>query len=143
MRRFDPRRAKAGSLALLVAGLVLVASMLAFGPAVSATTTPSSTLIFEVLITSKQVVVGKYAASATHDGFIPLGGPVPRGDFLNFKIINHGKHPAAFSAFGKTTRLIKPGALGHFNVLALHRGLFPYRASITGSKAVVGVIKVN
>jgi hypothetical protein len=143
MRRFGLRRAWAGSLAAVLPGLLLFASLLVAGPTASATTTPSSTLIVEVLITPKSVIVGKYASSATHDGFIPLGGPVPRGDYLNFEIINHGKLAAAFSVFGKSTPLLKPGGKGHFAVLALRRGVFTYRAAITGRKPVLGVLKVN
>jgi hypothetical protein len=143
MRCFGPSRARACSLALIVPAVLVSASVMLAGPAANATTTPSTTLIVEVLITPQSVVVGKYASSATHDGFIPLGGPVPRGDYLNFKIINHGKHTVAFSAFGKSTPLIKPGAKGHFNVLALRRGVFIYRTAITGGKPVIGVFKVN
>ena len=143
MRHFRFRRACSGALASVVAGLSVIGSLLLAGPPANATTTPSSTLIVEVLITPKSVTVGKYASSATHDGFIPLGGPVPRGDYLNFEIINHGKHAVAFSAFGRKTALIKPGAKGHFAVLALRRGLFTYRAAFTGGKPVVGVMKVS
>jgi hypothetical protein len=113
-------------------------ALVAFTPsalAIRATTTPSTTLIVEVLITPKGVVVGKYADSATHDGFIPLGGPIPRGDFLNFKILNRRKKPVSFSMFGKKAA-VKPGAIGHFNVLALTRGKFVYSSKIAGGKAV-------
>jgi hypothetical protein len=123
---------------------VLAAGMLAASARPgSATTTPSSTLIVEVVVTPTAVTVGKYAASATHDGFIPLGGPIPRGDYLNFRIINHGKHAIAFTAFGKRTPAIKPGGLGHFNALAKRRGKFPYRTSVRGGKNYDGVFNVT
>ena len=105
----------------------------------SATTTPSTTLMIEVVVTAKKVVVATYASSATHDGFITVGGPIPRGDFLNFQILNRTKHPLAFAAFGKRTKSpVKPGGKGHFNVLALKRGKFAYRIAVTGGKSFAG-----
>ncbi len=101
--------------------------------AAGATTSPSTTLIVEVVVTPKSIVVGRYAASATHDGFIPLGGPIPRGDYLNFTILNRAKRPLSFTAFGrKTKQLVKPGGRGHFNVVASKRGVYPYRAIVGG-----------
>lgn len=128
----------AGLTLSILAALVGLAS----GTAARATTTPSTTLLVEVVVTPKSVVIGKYASSATHDGFIPLGGPIPRGDFLNFQILNRGKNPLAFSAFGKKTSMIKPGAKGHFNVRASRRGNFAYRVVIHGHKTVSGKLNV-
>jgi hypothetical protein len=122
-------------IALAAASLALVAP---WQPA-SATTTPSTTLLIEVLVTPKKVVVATFASSATHDGFITVGGPIPRGDFLNFQILNRTKHPLAFSAFGRRTpRTVKPGGKAHFNVLALKRGKYPYRVIVTGGKSFAG-----
>ena len=127
--------------ALLLAALAVGAG--ACLQVAGATTTPSSTLIVEVLVTPKSIVVGKYASSATHDGFLPLGGPIPRGDFLNFSILNRGKHPVSFTAFGhKTKQLVKPGGRGHFNVFAKKRGVFRYRAVEVGGKTYAGTFIV-
>ena len=132
----------------LIARGVVVAVVAAlaggFWQSARATTTPSTTLIVEVLVTEKSIVVGKYASSATHDGFIPMGGPIPRGDYLNFTILNRGKRPLSFSAFGrKTKQPVKPGGRGHFNVLALKRGKFPYHAIVTGGKTFAGTLIVE
>ena len=131
---------------LVARALLLMALAVGAGglpPAAGATTTPSSTLIVEVLVTPKSIVVGKYASSATHDGFMPLGGPIPRGDFLNFTILNRGKHPLSFTAFGhKTKQLVKPGGRGHFNVFAKKRGAFAYRVVVVGGKTFAGKLIV-
>jgi hypothetical protein len=137
----DVRRSRLASVIRPKAALLTAAVALFAGASVgaaSATTTPSSTLLVEVVISAKGgVVVGKYASSATHDGLIPLGGPIPRGDFLNFHIFNRGRLPLAFSVFGRKASL-KPGASGHFNVLAVTRGTFAYRVTFAGGKSVHG-----
>lgn len=127
------RRTLAGALA--AASIALAAP---WQPA-SATTTPSTTLLIEVLVTPRNVVITTYASSATHDGFITVGRTIPRGDFLNFQILNKSKHPVAFTAFGRrTTRPVKPGGKAHFNVLALKRGNYPYRVAVTGGESFAG-----
>jgi hypothetical protein len=126
------------------AGVVLAAGLLALSARPGgATTRPSSTLIVEVVVTPTGVTVGKYASSATHQGYIPFGATIPRGDYLNFRIINHGKGTVAFAAFGRTTPALRPGSLGHFNVLAVRRGIFPYQATEVGGKIVRGVFIVS
>jgi hypothetical protein len=126
------------------AGVVVAAGLLAASARpVGATTTPSSTLIVEVVVTPTGVTVGKYASSATHQGYIPFGAAIPRGDYLNFRIINHGKATVAFAAFGRTTPALKPGSLGHFNVLAVRRGKFPYQATVVGGRILRGVFVVS
>ena len=96
-----------------------------------------------MLITSKTVRSASRHASATHDGLIPLGGPIPRGDYLNFRVINHGKHIVESAALGKKTLPIKPGSIGHFTVVALRRGSFPYTAATVGGKTVRGALLVS
>jgi hypothetical protein len=125
--------------AVLVLAVGVLAASVQLG---SATTLPSSTLNFEVLVTPKTVIVGRWATSSTHDGQIEVGGPIPRGDYLKFSILNRGKRVVAFSAFGKTIAAIKPGSIGHFNVLALRRGKFPYTTKINGVERVRGVFLV-
>jgi hypothetical protein len=144
--RFSARRLRGVSWFGLAGKIVVVAAVGACvsapGWSARATTTPATTLVLQVVITTKGIVVGQYAVTATHDGLIPLGGPIPRGDFLNFRILNRERRTAAFSAFGKTTSL-KAGSSGHFDALALRRGTFAYRAVITGGKTLGGTLIVD
>jgi len=112
--------------------------------AAQATTEPSTSLLVEVVISKATVILGQYASSATHDGLIPLGGAVPRGDFLHFEVVNHSPESADFVAFGKRTGTVRPRQIGHFNVLALERGVFHYEATFTGGRSTVrGIILVK
>jgi len=109
-----------------------------------ATTEPSTSLLVEVVIGKATVTLGQYASSKTHDGLIPLGGGIPRGDFLDFEVVNHSVDSAVFAAFGKRTGTLRPGQIGHFNVLALERGVFHYQTTFTRGRATVrGIILVN
>lgn len=123
----------------------MAAALAAFATgAARATTEPSTSLLVEVVISQATVTLGHYASSATHDGLIPMGGAIPRGDFLHFEVVNHSRDSADFAAFGKRSGPIRPGAIGHFNVLALERGIFHYQATFTGGRPTArGIILVK
>jgi len=112
--------------------------------AAQATTEPSPSLLVEVVISKATVTLGQYADTKTEDGLIPLGGAIPRGDFLHFQVINHSRDSADFAAFGKRTGTIRPGAIGHFNASALERGVFHYQTTFTGGRPTArGIILVK
>lgn len=108
-----------------------------------ATTQPSSTVTIEVVATGHALLVGEYDNSADHDGLIPLAGPIRRGDFLDFQVINHTSKSGVFSAFKKKTKPIAPGKVGHFDALALHRGVFPYTLVLSGGTTLSGKLDVT
>lgn len=108
------------------------------------TTSPSSTLLVEVVVSKKNVIIGVYADTMTHDGMIPFGGgKIPRGDFLDVQLVNKGSGPAQFTAFGKKTPVVKPGRTGHFSAVALRRGRFAYSVSFNDGKRQHGVFIVT
>jgi hypothetical protein len=122
----------------------LFALAAAFALSAAATTEPSSTLLEEIVVFPTHVTFGVYASTATHDGLIPFGGGhIPRGDFVNFKLINKGTQTARFAVFGRETQPVLPGKTGHFNVDALRRGRFPYSLSLSGGKTYRGVLIVT
>lgn len=127
---------------LALASLLALAATLTLSAA--ATTEPSTTLLEEIVVFPTHFTIGTYASTATHDGLIPFGGGhIPRGDFVNFQLINKGTQTARFSVFGRETQPVKPGKTGHFNVDALRRGRFPYMLSLSGGKTYRGVLIVT
>src|SRR4051812_43862364 len=110
----------------LGAALVLVPAALA----ASRTTAPSNKVTVLVLIDDKRTKVfsfvqlgnepqkGEVEASAIQT----LTGPIPRGDYLTFNILNRGKKPHDFTIFGKKTKPIKPGKKARLFVIATVRG---------------------
>jgi len=71
-----------------------------------------------------------------------MTGPVPRGDYVSFRIFNRGHKPHEFSIFGKKTKVIAPGAKAHLFSVALSRGSFPYSSPIDKGKAFRGFLTV-
>lgn len=128
----------------LVSFASLLALAAAFALSAAATTEPSTTLLEEIVVLPTHFTIGTYASTATHDGLIPFGGGhIPRGDFINFQLINKGTRVARFSAFGHITQPVNPGKTGHFNVDALRRGRFPYVLTLSGGKTYHGVLIVT
>jgi hypothetical protein len=115
------------------------------GPS-SATTGPTKSVTVLVLITDKGIALHPYVAVGSDSdlgaNLQVLDGPIPRGDYLKFSILNRGKKPHSFAVFGKTTRVIKPGGTAHLFAPAMVRGSFPYRSTIDKSKAFRGSIVV-
>jgi hypothetical protein len=120
----------------------LLALALAAGAA-KATTQPSKTVTVEVVATGHVLAVGEYDNSADHNGLIPLAGPIRRGDFLDFQVINHTSKTGVFSAFNKKTKPIAPGKVGHFDALALDRGIFPYKLALSGGVTLAGKLDIT
>jgi hypothetical protein len=71
-----------------------------------------------------------------------LRGPIPRGDYLSFNIMNRGKKAHDFTAFGKKTKPIKPGKTAHLFAQALSRGSFGYRSTLDKGKAFRGQLTI-
>ena len=59
-----------------------------------------------------------------------LRGPIPRGDYLSFNILNRGKQLHDFTVFGKKTKPIKPGRKAHLFAQAVTRGTVRYRSTL-------------
>jgi hypothetical protein len=121
-----------------------VAAAVLAGSAVGArtTTAPSKSVLVEVLITDKGIVLARWVSSLTHNGLMVLAGPVPRGDYVSINILNRGKKVHDFTVFGKKTPRIKPGGKAHIFVRALSRGTFPYRSTLDKGKSFRGSIVV-
>jgi hypothetical protein len=121
----------------------LAAAVLA-GSAVAApaTTAPSRSVLVEVLITDKGIVLAQWVSSLTHNGLMVLAGPVPRGDYVSINILNRGKRVHDFTVFGKKTPPIKPGGKAHLFVRAVSRGSFPYRSTLDKGTPFRGAIVV-
>src|SRR6478609_9043850 len=119
-----PRRAAAPA-----ALLALLASLACAGGATArvSTTEPSKSVLLQVLVTDKGIVLGKWVSSVTHDGMLVLAGPIPRGDWVSISVLNRSKRPQVVTVLGKTTPRIKPGGKAHLFTRALRRGTFPYR----------------
>jgi hypothetical protein len=128
--------------------LALVAAVLLAAPAGALaavrTTLPTKTIVVEVFITDQRVLVIPYQGqSISSVGFLPLVGPIPRGDYLNFSVLNRGKKPHDFTIFGRKTAPIKPGGRAEFHKLALARGTFPWTSPLNkGKQGFTGTVRV-
>jgi hypothetical protein len=66
-----------------------------------------------------------------------------RGLDTIFRVSNTGKKNHNFTAFGKKTTTLKPGAKAHFKVVLLARGKFRYESTLDkGKKGFRGVFIV-
>jgi hypothetical protein len=117
--------------ALLVAtAAALTFSAVAFGTA--KTTEPSKYILVSVVIRDDGITIGSWLGTKHHGDMTPLAGPVPRGDYLSFQVLN----------IGKKTGPIKPGGKAHLFTAALVRGNFPYKSTVDKGKAFRGVFTV-
>ncbi len=57
-----------------------------------------------------------------------------RGQLATFEVTNKGKRPHNFAAFGKATPKLAPGGKGHFKLVLLRRGRFPYESTLDKGK---------
>jgi hypothetical protein len=110
--------------------------------AASRTTEPSRYILMSVIINDKGIRIGAYQATKHHGDMAPLGGPVPRGDYLSINVFNLGKRPHNFTFLGKKTPTIKPGGKAHLFTAAITRGSFVWRSTLDKSKAFRGIITV-
>jgi hypothetical protein len=126
-----------GALALLVA---------AGSPAFRSTTGPTRLVTVVVLITDKGIVlqpyVSVYSESDLSANLQVLRGPIPRGDYVRFNVLNKGKKTHNFKVFGKTTPPVKPGGRAHLFASALVRGSFRYSSTLDKGNAFHGSISV-
>ena len=130
------------------AALVLVTFAVLAAPATSLaaarTTLPTKTVVVEVFITDQRVLVIPYQGqSISSVAFLPLVGPIPRGDYLSFSVLNRGKKPHSFAIFGRKTATLKPGGRAQFHKLALVRGTFRWSSPLDkGKKGFSGTMTV-
>jgi hypothetical protein len=130
---------KTGALVLAIAAAMTISAAPSAG---LRTTSPSAYILMSVLISDKGIKIGSYQASKHHGDMTPLGGPVPRGDFLSINVFNLGKKPHNFTVLGLKTPTIKPGGKAHLFTAAKTRGNFVYRSTLDKSKAFRGVLTV-
>jgi hypothetical protein len=126
---------------------VLVAIVLALGCGTTATaqlrtTEPSKSVLLQVLVTDKGIVIAKWVSSVTHDGMLVLAGPIPRGDYVSINVLNRSRRTHVITVMGKKTRPIKPGGKAHLFTQAVTRGTFPYGSSGDRRKTFRGVLIV-
>jgi hypothetical protein len=57
-----------------------------------------------------------------------------RGLDAIFRVTNTGREKHNFSAFGKTTPALKPGANAHFKVVLITRGKYSYKSTLDSGK---------
>jgi hypothetical protein len=109
-----------------------------------ATTTPSKTVIVQVVINDKGIKLFKWVAlsGGPSSNLQEMPGPVPRGDYVSFTIFNRGHRRHEFSVFGKKTRPIAPGGKAHLFSVALSRGSFAYESPLDRGKAFRGFLTV-
>jgi hypothetical protein len=125
--------------------LVATAAALTFSAvalATAKTTEPSKYILVSVVIRDDGITIGSWLGTKHHGDMTPLAGPVPRGDYLSFQVLNIGKKVHNFTAFGKKTGPIKPGGKAHLFTAALVRGNFPYKSTVDKGKAFRGVFTV-
>lgn len=117
----------------------------AFPAAVPATTLPTKTVLIDVVYFPQRMVVAQYQGETLGNGQPGMQvfvGSIPRGSYLKFIVINRSKQVHQFTAFGKTTKLIKPGAKATFNKYAKVRGKFPYRDTRSKGKTYRGTFVI-
>jgi hypothetical protein len=108
---------------------------------VARTTAPTKTILVSVVITDARMVVALYQLDSIGQ-YVPFVGAVPRGNYLKFNVLNHGKKPHNFAVFGKKTRLLKPGGKAHLFKQTNVRGKFPYASTLDRGKRFRGSITV-
>jgi hypothetical protein len=106
------------------------------------TTAPTKKVTVSVLITERGILLRMFGEEADGHTLDVITGPVPRGNYLSFNVLNRGNKQHDFVAFGKKTRSLKPGQKAHLFVTALTRGRFLYRSTLDKSKSFRGYITI-
>jgi hypothetical protein len=122
-----------------VAAMILTAVAL---PA-SGTTSPSRRVLMGVIIRDTGITVGTSVITNHHGDNVPLGGPIPRGDFLSINVVNVGKKVHNFTFLGKKTPPIKPGKTAHMFTVANFRGTYVWKSTLDKGKKFRGVITIR
>lgn len=109
----------------VVAALTLSAASLA-GPK---TTGPGQSVTISVKITDQEIVIYDQARFF-------------RGAIVTFLAYNSGKKLHNFALLGKKTSAIKPRHWGHFTIVLLTRGRFPFRSTLDKGSGFHGFFSV-
>jgi hypothetical protein len=129
----------------LTLAAVCLAAAFQFVPATSATTLPTKTVLIDIVYFPGRMVVAQYQGETLGNGtpgYQAFVGSIPRGSYLKFIVINRSKTAHQFTAFGKTTKKIKPGGKVTFNKYAKARGKFPYKDLLVKGKTYHGVFVI-
>jgi hypothetical protein len=121
----------------------VAASLMISATGVSApkTTAPSKKVLVQVIINDKGIILRMFQI-LSGDRIDVMVGPVPRGDYLSFQVLNRGNRAHNFAIFGKKTSRIKPGHKAHLFAVAKSRGSYPYRSTLDASKGFRGLLTV-
>jgi hypothetical protein len=130
--------ARAGALVAAIAAAVILSPASLASPK---TTAPAKTVTVLVVIHDQGINVYKFQ-NVQGGGNVVLTGPVARGEYLSFNVLNRSKAVQVFTMLGKKTRPIKPGGKGHLFAAALNRGNFLYKSTSGKSKTFRGYIAV-
>jgi hypothetical protein len=124
--------------------LIAVAAALTVSPLAAGTTAPSTSATVLVLLEDKGVTVNAYSESGGADRPVlgMLRGAIPRGDVLNFHVVNRGKKPHNFTIFGRKTKALKPGQQARFRIMATTRGRFPWKSTLDKGKKFRGFVSI-
>jgi hypothetical protein len=129
----------------LTLAALCVAAAVPFLPVALATTLPTKSVLIDVVYVPTHMVVAQYQGVTLGNGtpgFNSFVGTIPRGSYLKFIVINRSNKVHQFTAFGKTTMKIKPGAKTMFNKYAKTRGKFPYRDLLQRGKTYHGAFVI-
>jgi hypothetical protein len=130
---------------LLASRVALVVGALSFPACVQArpqTTRPTSYLTVVVVEYDKFIRMAIYASNSRHNGLVPVGANIPRGDSVSINIFNRGMRLHDFKIFGLKTAPIKPGGKAHLFVVALIRGAYPWGSTLDAGRAFHGFVYV-
>jgi hypothetical protein len=121
------------------------AAAVTFVPVASATTLPTKSVLIDVVYFPTRMVVAQYQGETLGNGqpgYQAFVGTIPRGSYLKFIVINRSKKVHQFTAFGKTTKKVPPGAKTTFKKYAKVRGKFPYRDLLQRGKTYHGAFVI-
>ena len=110
--------------------------------ALPSTTRPTQYLSVIVVEYDSYIRMGIYATNTRHNGLVPVGSDIPRGDYVSINVFNRGKRRHDFKIFGRDTGPIKPGGKAHLFVTALIRGVYPWGSTLDKGKAFHGFVYV-
>jgi hypothetical protein len=130
---------------LKLSAVVLAAALFGVVPFASATTLPTKTVLIDIVYFPTHMVVAQYQGETLGNGtpgYQAFVGSIPRGSYIKFIVINRSKKVHQFTAFGKTTKKIKPGGKATFNKYAKARGKFPYRDTLVKGKTFHGTFVI-
>jgi hypothetical protein len=124
------------------APILLAAASLAVSA--HATTVPSKRVTVVVQITDRGMKLTQFQAmeGTANPELVVLRGPIARGNFVSFNVVNQSRKAHDFVFLGRRTKRIEPGQTGHLSVTVLARGRFAYRSTLDKAPGFRGYVTV-